>query len=416
MRWNEFLTAIGNKCWFIIPFIGFLILDGCAMHRVSSEVLEFRSNNVEKRSLAKCNGSENYIPWNGSSNESPFRTIRLNFHFMDDENHSQNLIGEEAKDFVEDLVEQANKELASNQKMRLPPGNLTEVLDPLIGYKVVKDNQGNSSIFFHSDNELYFLVNKGKDQNNYRRTVIQKYGVGLDSVVNVFVMPPHPDSMISETYGAPVTGIALRNAIKISGDFKNDREAWRYSGTFNHEVGHLLGLRHAWGNDGCDDTPRHSNCWNFTNNGSECDSLVSNNIMDSNADQDAFTPCQIGVMQRKLIRSNSEMRNYTMRDFCFPNGSEDLVIKDSVYWCIEKDLVAGIRIASGGVLFIDNRLSIPQDRGITMEKGSKLILGSQARLHNACGLKWEGIMSREKEPDILVYRGAKIEHKNFELP
>src|SRR5690625_7532781 len=104
-------------------------------------------------------------------------------------------------------------------------------------------------------------------------------------------------------YGGLINGIALRNAIKISGPLRELQEVWRYSGMFNHEVGHILGLRHSWTGEQCHDTPAHSNCWNFTNDGSVCYSLVSNYVMVSNAFHSAFIPCLTLLMQIRLTNA-----------------------------------------------------------------------------------------------------------------
>ena len=75
----------------------------------------------------------------------------------------------------------------------------------------------------------------------------------------------------------------MDNAIKMAGMYELSQEGWAYRGVLNHEVGHALSLRHAWGNDGCEDTPRHKNdCWNRSTK-APCDTAATNNVMDYNA-------------------------------------------------------------------------------------------------------------------------------------
>src|SRR5699024_4783488 len=129
-------------------------------------------------------------------------------------------------------------------------------------------------------------------------------------------------------------GIALRNAIKISGPLTERAEEREYSGMFNHEEGHILGLRHSWIADQCEDTALHPNCWNYTHDGSVCDSLVSNNVMDSNASQSALTPCQIGIMQSNLARETGSGRSFIDRDFCQRDSGKPFLVKDSLFFCM----------------------------------------------------------------------------------
>ncbi len=68
--------------------------------------------------------------------------------------------------------------------------------------------------------------------------------------------------------------------------------------TIKHEMGHVMGLDHSWiSNDGCEDTPSNPNCWDQNN----CIGIQSNNTMDYNNCQCAFTQCQINKMHYYLL-------------------------------------------------------------------------------------------------------------------
>lgn len=357
-----------------------------------------------------CGDIKNYIPWAGQNGMTPIRVIRLNYHFMNSADSTKNLRGEGARKFAEDLITLANEEIANNQQMRLPLGNNTPVLHPLIEYEIVKDKNGKLAIYEHFDDDYYYLVKKGPERNNYNRSVIDRYGVGLDSILNVFVQAPPPVPMRGNNYGGLKTGVALRNGVRISGPLLTDRRMYTYSGLFNHEVGHILGLRHSWMRDQCDDTPDHPNCWNFTRDGSVCDSLVSNNIMDSNADLDAWTPCQIGIMQRSLTEEQRFPRRFIRQDFCERQSHLDIRISDSVEWCMEKDIVSDIIIEKGGKLILSNRISMAKATGIYIEKGGQLILRKEGRLHNACNYLWDGIYARARNGiSVMVEEGGRVE-------
>lgn len=394
-----------------------LCLAACVLSSCSwKPVRQFTHKNAFHTSVTRsesdliCTESDHYIPWTGQVATFPLRTIRLNFHFMNSTDGSKNLTGQEAIRFATDLVASANHDLANNQQMRLPLRNNTQVLDPLIRYIIVSKSDGSPAIYEHFDDEYYYLVKKGPFRNNYNRDVIDRFGVGLDTILNVFVQSPPPDSMMVEDYGGLKTGVALRNGIRISGPLLTDSRIYTYTGLFNHEVGHILGLRHSWVRDQCDDTPTHSNCWNFTNNGSECDSLVSNNIMDSNADLDALTPCQIGIMQRSLAESDRPERCFQDDSHCKSQGLPPVRIRDSVYWCRETDVVSDIVIGKNAVLVITNKVSMPEGGRILIEKNGQLILrGDKAVIKNACGYSWQGIFSRSGRMDqVVLENGGEI--------
>ncbi len=365
---------------------------------------------TRRASELECSATSDYIPWSGFSGITPVRTIRLNIHFMNSSDGSKNLKGQRAIRFATQLVESANRDLANNQKMRLPLRNQTPVLDPLIRYEIVSDAQGNPAIYEHFDDAYYYLVKKGPGRNNYNRAVIDKFGIGLDSILNIFIQAPPPDSLIGENYGGLKTGVALRNGIRISGPFLTDDRIYTYTGLFNHEVGHILGLRHAWLRDQCDDTPTHSNCWNFTNDGSECDSLVSNNVMDSNADQDAYTPCQIGIIQHSLAEARSTKRRFQKDSYCRSQGLDPVHIRDTVIWCRETDVVSDVIIDRNATLIITNRVSMPEGGRILIERNGKLILrGDKAVIQNACGFPWQGVFSKTNQINqVVLEKGSSI--------
>ncbi len=337
-----------------------------------------------------------YLPDTSYLSHTPLRYLRVNVHWMNTPDTAYQFIGAQAADFTKGLIRAANYDLEKNRKMWLPNGNDIPVFPTNFRYALAPDPSipGDEGIYFHFDAEHTYYVHKGKNRNLYRRDIFNKYGVQMDSVLNIFIMPHHPDSVASPTYGAYGVGVALGNAIKIAGIYNNakNRDAyWDFRGVFNHEVGHIFGLSHAWVNDGCDDTPVHGQDCFSKGQSSRCDTMTSNNIMDYAAVQNAWTPCQIGRVQQAMATENSRGRGFLLPLWCERKDSMDIVIRDAVEWNSARDLEGHLSIAGGGRLIIRCRVSLPPGAVITVEPGGTLILDG-ARLHNACGMQWEGIV------------------------
>ncbi len=344
-----------------------------------------------------CRTPTAYIPDTLHLEHFPMRYIRLNIHFVNASDSSKNYVGEEAIAFAYNLVHNANTDLQQNAKMNLPIGNQTPVLPINFQYVITpKENDPtDKGVYFHFDDELCYYVHKGTNRNHYNREIINKYGVQVGSVINVFIMPHHPDSVASPTYISSGVGVALGTNIKMAGIYEDGKPFWYYRQILNHEVGHVFGLHHSWaGNDGCEDTPHHPNCWNYTED-APCNTLVSNNVMDYNAWQLAWTPCQIGRVHEAMSELNARQRQLLVPTWCDLDESKTLVIRDSIHWQGAKDVTTNIVVASGGILRLSCRLALPKGASITVEPGGKLIL-NEAHLHNDCGETWQGIVLQTK--------------------
>lgn len=341
--------------------------------------------------------------------------IRINFHFMNSTDGRYMMPEAEARAFAKQWVEVANSNLGANMQMFLPHGNTTPVLDIPYRYVLTPDPSipGDDGIYYHIDDEFCFAVKTGRDRNQSDKKIALKYGVHTDSVLNVFVQTHHQDSVGSRTYKADISGISLGTSVKIFSNWNKPVNVWDYRGILNHEVGHSFGLAHTWsGNDGCDDTPRHPNCWNVTPD-PPCDSLLSNNMMDYNAHQAAVTPCQIGKMLMLMTRERSLQRNLLIPQWCTLDTSATIIVRDSMRWKGSMDVHGHIVVRSGAILEVGCRISMPENASITVEPGGKLVVLSSGRIHNACGDTWEGIriQSIKKQTGIVEIKdGAKVEN------
>jgi hypothetical protein len=365
------------------------------------------------RAPGPCQDYNAYLPDTNHLDHRPVKYVRVNFHWMQPLDAVVDFPEEKVREFSKGLIKAANYALEHNKPMWLPHNNDTPTLP--IGFQYVltphPDDPTDDGIYFHFDDQQYFYVAKGKDRNLYDREVINKYGTQLDTVLNIFFMPHHPDSIRSKSYAAVGTGVALSNAIKLAGvNFNGD--FWAYRGVFNHEVGHIYGLSHTWAyNDGCDDTPRHKqNCWNRSQPG--CDTTTSNNVMDYNAMQLAWTPCQIGKVQQRMADERANARQLLVPTWCRLDAAKTIVINDTVSWAGARDLEGNLYIAAGGQLHVQCRLSLPPNGKISIEPGGTLIL-DDARLHNACEQEWQGIEILERDGikgKVQIVRASTFEH------
>lgn len=378
------------------------------------EDIRFLERPDEKVKRSPCNDPLSYVAHPELIRP---KVIRVNVHFMNSTDGRHSMPKEEAVAYAKEWIHATNSNLDHNMKMFLPHGNDTPVLPIPYRYVISPDPDipGDEGVYYHIDDELCYVVKKGRERNISDKRIIQKYAVRDDSVLNIFMQTHHLDSIPSPTYSASTNGISMGSSVKIFGQWHKKPSVWDIRGIVNHELGHSLGLAHTWGGyDGCDDTPPHPNCWNKTDT-PPCDTMYSNNMMDYNAHMAALTPCQIGKILQNMARPGSIQRNIIEARWCTLDTSATLTVTDSLSLECAYDCEGNIIIESGGVLEITCRLSMPEGSTITIMPGGKLTIGSTGYIHNACGDTWEGIVlvQEKKVKGILeVIDGGKIDHAN----
>jgi hypothetical protein len=373
-----------------------------------------------KSSNACCKDWASYTPDTAHLQYTPIKEVKINFHLIRRADGVGALADNEFREYVRGWIDVSATKLANNQPMRLPLGNQTPVLPPQFRLRLTPSPEypTQEGMYIHTNDTLCNYVKKGKHNNTYDKRPFQRYAIGKDTIMNVLIFQHHPDSVKSKTYGNTITGIAHGNHIKITGMYEYahtpvgpegsqyTRGAWFTIGLLLHELGHNLGLPHTWSNDNCPDTPNHTNCYGQGDK-PPCDTEFSNNVMDYNQEQNAFTPCQIGLIQRNMADTSASIRKFLVKNWCTLQPEKTIYITDSVEWKGAKDLEGNLVIKKGGVLTIHCRVSLPPDAQITVERGATLILNA-AYLHNDCGKTWKGIQiqkgKKNKENGQVIFR------------
>ena len=376
------------------------------------EVKQNASRSVDKKEVCYCLENEHYLPREELAVLQDMKYVNSLFIFPNSSDLKNNWHGQESVKYAQEIIKQANHKLTLQRQMALPVGNNTPVYTIPWRYKLLEDKSQKSgyAVFDVVDDDLYYYISKGKYRNNSDMEIINKYGRPDVQALNVFAMPHHLDSVASPSYKPSSVGIALGNTIKIGGVRQHEiKNAWKMATLFNHEVGHVLGLRHSWyKNDGCDDTPPHPNCYSSKPDG-DCAGVVSNNMMDYNKSQTALTPCQVSIATRYLHHPTSKARGLLLKDWCTYDTSKSLIVTDSVHINRYVDLKGDIVVKAGGHLKISCTVNMPAGSEIIVHPTGTLVLNG-CTIRNDCGDTWSGIklITKGKQTAALEQLGEIV--------
>src|SRR5947208_4327849 len=143
------MTIANEKCFLPLKFfIPFIIFISCLHYNSNAQRIKTRYatkadlviDSAKRRIASKsCNQISSYIPDTLHPEFTPMRYVRINIHVIQDGNGQNNFSGPEGRKWVKGIVESANQRLASNQKMFLPHGNNTPVLQIPFRYVLTGD-------------------------------------------------------------------------------------------------------------------------------------------------------------------------------------------------------------------------------------------------------------------------------------
>ncbi len=230
-----------------------------------------------------------------------------NFRANDDGNGNALITGYTK---AEEMINGANADLLANQKMWLPAGNTLAELPIGIGFIL---------------NGVYFDKSSAAGSaNNSDWTVHTQFGKDVANTLNIYMIEANAynGGGIANQFSftsPPGPAVKIYGTWNIYNVFSNGWNDFQIR-LLQHEIGHNLSLFHTWsGSDLCDDTPNNNNCWAFNTAVQNCDTWaeVSNNIMDYNSYEPAYTPCQIQRLTTEINSTRGTNYVYNCND-CIP--------------------------------------------------------------------------------------------------
>jgi len=215
-------------------------------------------------------------------------------------------------DYAELVIEEANRQLSLNADPLLKEANPNIVYYPIpeIPIRFVL-----AGVYFHKSTAM-------QNANQSSWPLFNTSCINCTTEINIFDTPLGASGIANSYTGNP----HLITKVKMYNTYTN-KPFWEFremgGRLINHEVGHLMSLRHDWSNaDQCIDTPVNNACWNdneLTNVSPPsctpacCDNMptqeVSNNIMGYNR----YRPGALTYEQ--IERINNEMSVAKNQDY-----------------------------------------------------------------------------------------------------
>jgi len=136
-------------------------------------------------------------------------------------------------------------------------------------------------------------------------------------------------------------------------------------------------------------------------------------VMDYDACQCAFSPCQIGIIQMNFFNDHTIQRNMCRPDWCsyHPDSTVTIHQGENVEWFAGHELQGDLLIEAGGSLTLHCILGMPEGaRIIVLPEGSLTLDGGV--ITNRCQGKWKGIQVghfQHLTGQVTLLHGARLE-------
>ncbi|MGB3132585.1 MAG: hypothetical protein WBB26_12970, partial [Saprospiraceae bacterium] len=226
---------------------------GCGLNQSNN-------SNDTTPTVAGCIDIDEILAELANGDNCRFIYLNLNVHFFVNSDCTGDLIvpagkkASEANAIAEKLIDDANYKLYQNFTQWNQTGSV-KLCNPF--HYVLK------GVYIHCDNSP--LIFQARELIS---SIQNLYGINKNSEFNLFISPCFNCSGVAEDIGGSSTGLNLADLT---------------DGALNHEIGHLLGLRHSWRSDGISDTPPLS--FELDRN---CNGIISNVTDDNETDQQCF--------------------------------------------------------------------------------------------------------------------------------
>ena len=159
-----------------LGFIGLLIINACS-GQIKRSFVKKEDINIRKaavrtaptglKPIGNARDPLSYIPDTNNLAQHPVKTIRVNIHFVNSQDSSQNFNHKEAAEFAKVALRTANQKVAKNTRPWLPPSVDLPGLPKRYKYVLTPrtNDPNDKGIYCHYDDDLYYYVNKGRNRN-----------------------------------------------------------------------------------------------------------------------------------------------------------------------------------------------------------------------------------------------------------
>jgi hypothetical protein len=350
-----------------------------------------------------CDDWYNYAPY-PDINLIPIKTIRVDFHIIQDENGNGNLSNiPEHIAYLNEIIYWVNWKYSGLSQLNLG------VSSPYISDSRIRFSL--DEIYFQPDAELWdFTTNYSSKAQEYYNTYI----IGNPNLNDI--QKNHTLHLIVgggnyPNLGGAVPGLGTKKYMMLRGfDY-----AYYYhpqapfpegcAGVIDHEFGHNGGLKHNFHGGGhgyqCDD------CDDNDPSGLPCPiEGTSNNLMDYwPGGGGGLSQCQLGKMHYYLS-GNAGTIGEDVIIKCDENEITTIPENSNVIWYFDDFLPGTLIIEPGAILTVKCVLTFPEDAKIVVKQNGKLVIDGGI-VKNECDNLWRGIevWGHINQPQNPLYQG-----------